>query len=47
MKELKDASLKVRITASEKERIDKYCASNDIPISQFVRMAIKEFFNKK
>lgn len=47
MKEIKDVSLKVRITSSDKEQIDKYCEANDIPVSQFVRMAIREVLNKK
>lgn len=46
VKENKDNQIKVRITKSDKERIDEYCAANDMTVSSLMRMALKEFFNK-
>lgn len=43
MKENKDLQIKVRITASQKAQIENYCAANALNISQFLRLAIKEF----
>jgi antitoxin component of RelBE/YafQ-DinJ toxin-antitoxin module len=37
----------VRITATEKERIEKYCETHDLTISQFLRMAINEIIQKE
>lgn len=47
MKENKDCQVKVRITKSEKERIEKYCQDAELTISQFIRIAIKEYFGGK
>lgn len=47
MKENKEFQIKVRITAKQKEEITKYCDSNDINISQFLRMAIDEILSQK
>lgn len=42
MRENKDIQIKVRVTATEKERIDQYCAANDLTMSQFLRLAFEE-----
>ena len=42
MKENKDCQIKVRITASQKEEIERYCEINGLTISQFLRMAMEE-----
>lgn len=42
MKENKDIQIKVRITASQKESIDKYCAASGLNISQLMRLALNE-----
>jgi hypothetical protein len=46
MKENKECQIKVRITAVQKEQIERYCEMNDLNISQFLRMAIDETLNK-
>jgi predicted DNA binding CopG/RHH family protein len=45
MKENKDTQIKVRITTSQKERLDKYCEASGLNLSQFLRMAINEILN--
>ena len=47
MKENKDIQIKVRVTATEKEMIERYCDANDLTISQFLRMAINEVIQKE
>lgn len=42
MKENKECQIKVRVTANQKERIDKYCEVNGLNLSQFLRLAINE-----
>ncbi len=39
MKEIKDKKIEVRVTAAEKERIQKFCAEHDLKMSDFFRMA--------
>lgn len=46
MKDTKDIQIKVRVTETEKERIDKYCAVNALTVSNFLRMAINEVLNQ-
>ena len=46
MKENKESQIKVRITQKEKDKIAEYCKINDLTLSQFLRLAIKEYFNK-
>lgn len=36
----------IRISAELKQQIDKYCEVHNIKLSQFVRMACEEIFNK-
>ena len=38
MKEVKTTYLKVRVTASEKERIQQYCEEKGLTFSEFMRM---------
>lgn len=47
MKERKDIQIKVRVTATEKEQIERYCKANDLTMSQFLRMAIEEVIKTK
>ena len=42
MKENKSEQIKVRITPTEKEKVQEYCEANAITISQFMRLAINE-----
>lgn len=42
MKENKDCQIKVRVTAVQKEEIERYCEINGMNVSQFLRMAIEE-----
>lgn len=37
MRELRNETLKINITKSQKELIERYCEENDITISEFVR----------
>lgn len=47
MKEVKDIQIKVRVTKSEKEMIEAYCANNDLTVSTFLRLAINELMGKE
>lgn len=47
MKENKECQIKVRITANQKEAIERYCETHDLNISQFLRMAIDEIIQKE
>lgn len=47
MKENKECQIKVRITAVQKEQIERYCEMNDLNVSQFLRMAINEIIQKE
>lgn len=40
MKEIKDIQIKVRITPTEKEKIDGYCEDHNLTVSDFLRAAI-------
>ena len=46
MKENKECQIKVRITAVQKEQIERYCETHGMNVSQFLRMAIDETLNK-
>lgn len=43
----KNTTLSVRITEVEKDRLKEAAAKRDIPVSQFIREAIKECLNKE
>lgn len=45
-KEIKDCSIKVRITKSEKEQIDAYCDKHGLSISELIRLALEKEFRK-
>lgn len=45
MKENKDCQIKVRVSKSEREMIEQYCADAELTISQFLRLAITEYLN--
>lgn len=47
MKENKEFQIKFRLTASQKEQIEKYCEANGLNVSQFLRLACEEILNKK
>lgn len=47
MKENKSVQVKVRITPTEKDKLQEYCRANEITVSQFIRNAITEFFGGK
>lgn len=47
MKENKSVQVKVRITPTEKDKLQEYCRANDITVSQCIRNAITEFFGGK
>ena len=44
---MKQASITIRITESEKEKIKAAAASKDIPLSQLIREAIREFIQRE
>ena len=46
VKENKDSQIKVRITKSERERIEEYCKDAELTVSEFLRLAIAEYINK-
>lgn len=46
-KENKDCQIKVRITAVQKEEIERYCEASGLNVSQFLRMAISEMLGGK
>lgn len=46
-KENKDCQIKVRITAVQKEKIERYCEAHELNVSQFLRMAIDEIIQKE
>ena len=45
MKENKDVQIKFRLTASQKEKIEKYCELSGLNVSQFLRLAVDEYLN--
>ena len=46
MKENKEVNIKVRISESVKQQILEYCDTNELNMSQFIRLAIKEYLSK-
>lgn len=40
MKDIKDIQIKVRITATEKDKISSYCEEHNLTVSDFLRSAI-------
>lgn len=44
--EVKNIQIKVRISETDKEIIDEYCAANEMTLSNFLRAAIAEYLNK-
>ena len=47
MKENKEYQIKFRLTAAQKAEIEYYCESHGLNVSQFMRLAVDEFLNKK
>lgn len=47
MKENKNVHIKVRITPTDKEKIQEYCASCEITVSEFIRNAISAYLGGK
>lgn len=47
MKENKDFQIKFRLTASQKKEIEEYCEAYGLNASEFLRLAVNEFFNRK
>ena len=45
MKENKEHQIKCRITASQKEQLENYCAAAGLSISAAMRLAITELLN--
>ena len=43
MKEIKDTQIKVRITKSEREKIEQYCQDAELTICQLLRLALQEY----
>lgn len=43
MKENLECQIKVRITKSEREKIENYCQDNELTISQLLRLALQEY----
>jgi antitoxin component of RelBE/YafQ-DinJ toxin-antitoxin module len=46
MKENKSVQIKFRLTASQKEQVDKYCESANLNVSEVMRLALTELLNK-
>lgn len=46
MKENKIDQIKFRLTASQKEEIERYCAAHGLNISEFLRLAATELLKK-
>lgn len=47
MKEKKNEQVKVRLTESQKQELERYCEANDLNISEALRLAITELLNIK
>lgn len=47
MKEVKEVNIKVRISDAMKQQILTYCEDSELNMSQFIRLAIKEYLEKK
>ncbi len=45
MKENKEFQIKCRVTASQKEQLQKYCETAELSISEALRLAINELIN--
>lgn len=43
---MKDATITLRISEEEKEKITKLAKEKDIPVSQLIRELCREIFNK-
>lgn len=43
---VKDEKITIRISAEEKEALKEYAELRDIPFSQIIREAIREYLNK-
>ena len=39
-------TISVRLSEEEKEKIEKFAKENDLSLSQVIRKALKEFFEK-
>ena len=46
IKENKTVQIKVRLTESQKDELQKYCAANALNISEAIRLAITELIKK-
>lgn len=47
MKETKDFSIRIRVSKSEKERIDAYCKHYDMSISELIRRALEQYLKER
>lgn len=47
MKENKAVQIKFRLTERQKQQIDEYCSTSGLNVSELMRLALQEFFNKK
>lgn len=47
MKENKDFKITVRFDESTKNKMDAYCEDSELNYSQLIRLAVKEYLNKK
>ena len=45
MRENKTVQVKVRLTATQKEELENYCAAHNLNISEALRLAITELLN--
>ena len=44
---MKHANITFKLTEAEKERIKAYAEQNDVPMSQVIREALKNFFESE
>lgn len=47
MKETKDFSIRIRVSKSEKERIDAYCERYSMSISELIRRALEQYLKER
>lgn len=47
MKDIKESTIKFRLTAAQKEQIEEYCEKYGMTLSEFARMACERVFQKE
>lgn len=47
MKEIKDKTIEIRLTASDKQKIKDAAEKHGMTVSEFIRFACEKIFNQK